>query len=86
MIEDINEEESIIIELFGVSISDARDALNSVGTDTKRLRKYFSKRKKSLGKCKLCGKKLTDADSVARGYGPECYKKVHGERRTMLEV
>lgn len=26
-------------------------------------------------KCKLCGKELTDPESIARGYGPECYKK-----------
>jgi hypothetical protein len=27
------------------------------------------------GRCVLCGKELSDADSVARGIGPVCYAR-----------
>lgn len=30
------------------------------------------------GKCAKCGRKLKDAESVARGFGPDCWKKVMG--------
>jgi hypothetical protein len=26
-------------------------------------------------RCSICGKKLTNAESIARGVGPVCYKK-----------
>ena len=29
-----------------------------------------------VGKCGRCGMTLTDAESIARGIGPECFKKV----------
>lgn len=28
------------------------------------------------GKCSICRRRLTDSESIARGIGPECYKKV----------
>ena len=27
-------------------------------------------------KCQKCGKKLTDPDSIRRGYGPECWNSL----------
>ena len=30
-----------------------------------------------FGKCAVCGRKLTDDDSVERGVGPECWKKIN---------
>lgn len=30
-------------------------------------------------KCQKCGKKLTDPESMARGYGPECWSQITGE-------
>lgn len=28
--------------------------------------------------CQKCGKKLTDPDSMRRGYGPECWAQISG--------
>lgn len=36
--------------------------------------------KNSSGKCLLCGRKLRDAESLKRGYGPKCWEKVAGPR------
>lgn len=30
------------------------------------------------GKCAKCGRKLTDAESISRGFGPDCWKKIKG--------
>lgn len=30
------------------------------------------------GKCQKCGKKLTDPESMNRGYGPECWSQLTG--------
>lgn len=30
-------------------------------------------------KCQKCGKKVTDPESMARGYGPECWSQITGE-------
>ncbi len=29
-------------------------------------------------RCQKCGKKLTDPDSMKRGYGPECWASITG--------
>lgn len=29
-------------------------------------------------KCQKCGRKLTDPDSIQRGYGPECWEEITG--------
>lgn len=29
-------------------------------------------------KCRKCGKKLTDPESIKRGYGPECWYQLTG--------
>lgn len=34
---------------------------------------------KMFTKCQKCGKKLTDPESMARGYGPECWSQITGE-------
>lgn len=31
-------------------------------------------------KCQKCGKKLTDPESMRRGYGPECWEQLTGIR------
>ncbi len=33
-------------------------------------------KKKRDGYCKNCGKKLTDKESLARGFGHECFSKI----------
>lgn len=33
-------------------------------------------------KCQKCGKKLTDPESMRRGYGPECWSQVSGLENT----
>lgn len=32
-------------------------------------------------RCQKCGKRLTDPESMKRGYGPECWEKLTGDRR-----
>lgn len=32
-------------------------------------------------KCKKCGRKLIDAQSIQRGYGPVCWGKVQGHSK-----
>lgn len=32
-----------------------------------------------MTRCKKCGKILKDPDSIARGYGPECWYQMTGE-------
>ena len=29
-----------------------------------------------MGRCGCCGKMLTDPDSISRGFGPDCWKKI----------
>lgn len=29
-----------------------------------------------VGRCRMCGRQLTDLDSIAQGYGPECRARV----------
>lgn len=35
--------------------------------------------------CAMCGRKLTDPESVQRGFGPECWKKVNAEQLKVYE-
>ena len=37
-------------------------------------------------KCKNCGRKLTDPESVERGYGPQCWEEVKGESAPMGDM
>ncbi|WP_283682705.1 DUF6011 domain-containing protein [Parablautia sp. Marseille-Q6255] len=32
-------------------------------------------------RCQKCGRKLTDLDSIKRGYGPECWETIIGKER-----
>ena len=34
---------------------------------------------RELGRCKACGRPLTDPISAIRGYGPECYRRIQGD-------
>lgn len=38
-----------------------------------------------MAKCKRCGKPLRNKQSIARGYGPGCYKKVSAETKNDYE-
>ena len=35
--------------------------------------------------CQKCGKKLTDPESMRRGYGPECWAQISGVEATGIE-
>jgi len=39
---------------------------------------------KKIGKCKECGRKLTNPRSVAVGYGPVCYRKLFKKEQPLL--
>lgn len=77
------QQEQLIAEMFGVPDEWAREAMSKVGTEIKKIRRYLKKKEKrehsKAGLCKLCGRKLTDPDSIKRGYGSECYNKVMSE-------
>lgn len=70
------QEEQAVMEMFSIPRELAREAISKVGKNIKRIKKYLNKPQKSAGRCMLCGKKLTDAESVRRGFGSECYKKI----------
>lgn len=36
------------------------------------------------GRCKKCGKKLTDPESRLRGYGPECWEELVARIRVSM--
>lgn len=36
--------------------------------------------------CESCGRKLTDDTSRARGYGPDCWRAQHSQRRQRTTV
>lgn len=36
--------------------------------------------------CQKCGKKLTDPESMKRGYGPECWEQISGEKTTKVNM
>lgn len=85
MIQEL-EEEQAICELFSVTESEARVAVTKAGKELRSIQKYLRK-KKQVGRCKLCGKWLTDDESVRRGYGKTCYRKIHGDdNQIKLEV
>lgn len=33
-----------------------------------------------MRRCKACGRRLTDPESKALGYGPECYESIFGKQ------
>lgn len=74
------QEEQAVMDMFSVPREVARDAISKAGKDIKRIKRYLNKSEKKIGYCKICGKKLTDPESVRRGCGSECYKRVLQER------
>ena len=76
------QQEELIAEMFGVPRELASEAIHKVGKDINRIKNYISShsKEKMVGKCKMCGKRLTDPESVLRGYGEECYNKMRQRR------
>lgn len=33
-------------------------------------------------RCRMCGKKLTDPESIHRGFGPACWAELHPQQET----
>lgn len=70
---------SVIKDTYGVDEELAQELFNKCGYDLKKIKRYLSRSvvaKLPPTKCLCCGRKLTDARSIRRGYGDECYKKV----------
>jgi hypothetical protein len=80
------QEEQAVMDMFGIPRELARDAIVKAGKDIKRIKRYLNKTEKSVGHCKMCGKKLTDPESVRRGFGSECYKKVLQEKIGFIDL
>lgn len=76
------QQEEVIAEMFGVPTELASEAIQKVGKDINRIKNYIvnHSKEKVIGKCKMCGKRLTDPESVSRGYGEECYRKIRQSR------
>lgn len=36
-------------------------------------------------KCQRCGRKLTDPESIQRGYGPECWAELTGHYSSVIK-
>ena len=79
-------EEQAVMDMFSIPREVARDAILKAGKDIKRIKRYLNKSEKKIGHCKICGKKLTDPESVRRGYGSECYKRVLQERIGLIDL
>ena len=74
-----NIEEQLIIDLFDVPDKWAQEAIAKSNGDMRKIKTYLRRKARRENaqptKCKLCGKRLTDPESIERGYGSECYKK-----------
>ena len=87
MMEDYMEtiEEQLIVDLFSVSEELAHEAIVNSRGNIRKIKSYIKRKIKKENvqptKCKLCGKRLTDPESIERGYGSECYKKLNTARR-----
>lgn len=81
------QEEQAVMDLFGIPKDLAIEAINKAGKDIKKIQGYLNKKNSEhlVGHCKICGKKLTDPESVRRGYGSECYKRVLESRIGFVE-
>lgn len=85
IMEDIMEdiEAEMIVNMFSVPKEWAEEAIEWSGGELKKIREYLKRKSRRAQikptKCILCGKKLTDPDSIARGYGEECYKKIQNK-------
>lgn len=82
------EEEEILMEMFSVSREWAADAIIYSKGDMSKIKEYLKRRaaksRTKPKKCIMCGKMLTDPDSIARGYGAECYKKISTKDKTLF--
>lgn len=62
-----------------------KDAWEHAETDRDNIlygKKKYEKKKiirEREGYCKRCGRKLTDPESIRRGYGPKCWVKIQNE-------
>lgn len=81
-------QEEVIAEMFGVPTELASEAIQKVGKDIKRIKAYIvnHSKEKAVGKCRLCGKRLTDPESVRRGYGEECYLKMRQRQFDIFDI
>lgn len=80
------QEEQAVMDMFGIPRDLARDAILKAGKDIKKIKRYLNKSEHKLGHCKMCGKRLTDPESVRRGYGSECYKRVMESRIGFIDL
>lgn len=80
------QEEQAVMDMFGIPRDLARDAILKAGKDIKKIKRYLNKSEHKLGYCKMCGKRLTDPESVRRGYGSECYKRVMESRIGFIDL
>lgn len=48
------------------------------------LRNFFKKRGKV--KCLICGRKLTNPDSMLREHGPVCWKKINSDKSVQIDM
>lgn len=81
------QEERVVEELFGIPNELAREAIQHAGKDVERIKRYLQSKTKTkdYGVCKICGKKLTDPQSIARGCGIECYNRKRQDMFSMFE-
>jgi len=70
--EKLSNSANVLILALQVAKDDLSALLSAIGGATDR--------------CACCGAELTDALSVARGIGPECYKKIWVSRADVREV
>ena len=80
-------QEQIVMDLFSVPHKLARDAIHKAGNELKDIKHYINKRSRPnvYGKCRYCGRKLTDPISIQRGYGLECYNK-YGVKKKYIDL
>lgn len=78
-------EENLISSLFEISKEEARNVIKKVGTNINKVRKHIEKEKRNEiyqpCRCKICGRMLTNPESIVRGYGSECYNKIHSDTK-----
>lgn len=37
-------------------------------------------------RCRMCGKKLSDPESINRGFGPACWGQMHPKQKAFVET
>lgn len=83
-------EERFLMELFNASEDEIKTAIGKVGTDIRKIRRYVNKvRRREIYppcRCKICGRLLTNPESIVRGYGSECYGKINHDADGPLSI